>query len=104
VIPTLTQIIDVTADFFHVDRAELMGRTRLLSVALPRQVVMYLAREMTRLSNEQVGEEIDRDPTTVIHGYRTIERKLLADPELVAQIDMLRRQIHEAATRKAVPA
>jgi len=70
-------IINAVTDFYGVKVTDLQSKRRHRSVALPRQVCMYLARKHTRHSLEEIGGYFGgRDHTTVMHAVRTIEVKV----------------------------
>jgi chromosomal replication initiator protein len=76
---------------FQLDPRRLKERDRSRHVLLPRQVSMYLARKLTRLSLEQIGEFFGgRDHSTVLHACRKVEQALSDDPALSGIV----RQLH----------
>lgn len=80
------QIVKRVAYAFNIGEKELLGNSRLRNVLLPRQVAMYLTRELTRLSLPRIAALFThRDHTTVLHACRKVEA-LLPDNELVAAI------------------
>jgi chromosomal replication initiator protein len=84
-------IIDAVTEFFGVKVTDLQSKRRQRSIAVPRQVCMYLARRHTRYSLEEIGGYFGgRDHTTVMHAVRTIEDRCEVDQEFgkaVATID-----------------
>jgi len=85
--PTVEQIISEVSSFYHIKCTDLLGKRRHKSVAHPRQIGMYLTRQITKHSLEEVGAHFGgRDHTTVMHAVRTVSRKCKDDPELLAQI------------------
>jgi chromosomal replication initiator protein len=75
-------IIDAVTDFYHVKVTDLQSKRRQRSVALPRQVCMYLARRLTRLSLEEIGGYFGgRDHTTVMHAVKIIDSRRGQDTE-----------------------
>ena len=71
--------------------------------AFPRQVAMYLCREMTDSSLPQIGEYFGgRDHTTVLHAYKTIEEAQKNDRKLNASIQELIQRLSHAVDRKSV--
>ena len=75
--------------------AELQSKKRTRSIALPRQVCMYLARTMTRHSLEEIGGYFGgRDHTTVLHAKRTIQSRCERDAQFQATMDLLAEEIH----------
>ncbi|MEX0876111.1 MAG: chromosomal replication initiator protein DnaA, partial [Phycisphaerales bacterium] len=92
--PGIEQIISEVSNFFHVKRAELLGKRRHKSVSHPRQIGMYLARQHTKHSLEEVGAHFGgRDHTTVMHAVRTISKKCKDDQELLGQIRNLETRL-----------
>ncbi len=70
---TIQQILEQVSRDFGVRAADIQGKRRTKSVALPRQVCMYLAREMTGHSLEEIGGYFGgRDHSTVLHACKTI--------------------------------
>ncbi len=92
--PTIEQIISEVAQFFHLKRTDLLGKRRHKSVAHPRQIGMYLTRQNTKHSLEEIGAHFGgRDHTTVMHAVRTISKKCKDDPELLSQIRTLETRL-----------
>ena len=72
---TISQIIDAVINYFDVRLSDLQGKRRSRSIAFPRQVCMYLARDLTNHSLEEIGGHFGgRDHSTVLHAYRTIDK------------------------------
>ncbi|TVQ62094.1 MAG: chromosomal replication initiator protein DnaA [Phycisphaerales bacterium] len=95
--PSIPQIIEAVTDYYQVKTTDLQGRRRHRSVALPRQVCMYLAREQTLYSLEEIGGFFGgRDHTTVMHAIKTVKSKRLLDPELDALLRSLEQQLRTA--------
>jgi chromosomal replication initiator protein len=93
---TITDILRVVTDRYNVRMADLQGKRRNRSIAFPRQVCMYLARELTPLSLEEIGGHFGgRDHTTVLHAVRQVQAQRGHDPELEVllrqMIDQLRK-------------
>ncbi len=66
-------IINIVADKYGMEPADLTGKRRSQEIALARQVAMYICREMTDLSTTAIGKAFGRDHTTVLHGCEKIE-------------------------------
>ena len=63
-----TDIIGQVAKYFHLTFEDIVGSSRTKNVVIPRQIAMYLAREMTSMSLMDIGEVFGgRDHTTVMH-------------------------------------
>jgi len=85
--PTIERIITEISGFYSVKRTEILGKRRHKSIALPRQVGMYLARKYTRHSLEEVGANFGgRDHTTVMHAVKTITNRSKTDEGLHSDV------------------
>ncbi|MBC7264541.1 MAG: chromosomal replication initiator protein DnaA [Chloroflexi bacterium] len=92
---TLSQIVDLVAEYYHVDTEELRGRRRDKGIVLPRQVAMYLAREIASASLPQIGEELGgRDHTTVLYGCEKISELVETDDQVRRDILTIRERLH----------
>jgi chromosomal replication initiator protein len=92
----IERIQTVVAEFFGVSRDALISRGRMAEVVTPRQVAMYLAKEINRMSLPEIGRGFGgRDHTTVLHAVRKISRGLVRSPHLADQVDRLRRKLRE---------
>jgi chromosomal replication initiator protein len=90
---TVERIAERVGGYFRVEPAQLQSRRRYRGVLLPRQVGMYLARQLTELSLEQIGAYFGgRDHSTVLHACRKVEQALESDAALSGAV----RQIHAA--------
>ena len=84
---TADVIQKVVADYYHIEVAEMRAKTRVRMVSTPRQIAMYLCRELTDLSLPKIGEEFGgRDHTTVIHACEKIQQDLKTDVSLDAEV------------------
>ena len=87
-------IQEAVSAHYGLDVREMKVRKRTRQVAFPRQVAMYLARELTDASLPRIGDEFGgRDHTTVIHAHDKIARQLSQDQELRGAINALRKTI-----------
>jgi len=76
--------------FFGVTKADLVGNKRAQSIVYPRQMAMYLARDLTDVSLPRIGAEFGgRDHTTVMHAQRKIERMMKETREIYNQVQSL---------------
>lgn len=76
------------AERYNVTIEEMLSRKRTKSIAYPRQVAMYIARELTDLSLPKIGQEFGgRDHTTVIHAHKKISESIETDPEVQSEIN-----------------
>ncbi len=90
----IKDIQKVVSQYFEIDISEMNSRKRGRSVAFPRQVAMYLSRELTDASLPKIGEAFGgRDHTTVLHAYEKISEAVQQDPELAQVIKELIRSL-----------
>src|SRR5690625_398205 len=76
------------AERYNVTIDEMLSRKRTKTIAYPRQVAMYMARELTELSLPKIGQEFGgRDHTTVIHAHKKISEQIEQEPEVQAEIN-----------------
>ncbi len=70
-------IQDVVAKYFNINKKDLKSSKRSNDIAYPRQIAMYLCREVAGMSFPKIGDEFGkRDHTTVMHGYNKIEKEI----------------------------
>ena len=92
--PDVSGIVKRVADAFGVTEKEIHGSSRLRRVLVPRQVAMYLAREVGRLSLPRIGAAFGgRDHTTVLHACRKVEADIEADAGLAGRVRQLRSEL-----------
>lgn len=87
-------IIDVTCDNFRIDRADMLGKKRNKEIVVPRQIAMYLAREMAGMSYPDIGRAFDRDYTTVIHSYEKVKAEIKRDTRVKNLVSEIRSRAH----------
>ncbi len=96
---TSRAIMTETAKFFGVSVADLTGESRSRFISYPRQVAMYLSREMTDHSLPKIGADFGgRDHTTVMHGVKKISASLKKDQEVKMQVQELINRIKQKET------
>ena len=95
---TIEDILKAVTARFNVRLADLQSKKRSRSIALPRQICMYLARNLTRHSLEEIGGYFGgRDHTTVLHAKRTIENLRSRDVQFQAVLELLAQQVQSGA-------
>ena len=89
--PSVERITTRVGSYFHIEPRQLQSPRRYQNVVLPRQISMYLARQLTTLSLVQIGAYFGgRDHTTVLHACRKVEQTMKTDAVLSGAV----RQIH----------
>ncbi|QKS69595.1 chromosomal replication initiator protein DnaA [Paenalkalicoccus suaedae] len=91
---TIPDIQSAVCASFGIKMEELKAKKRTKTVAYPRQIAMYLSREMTDHSLPKIGAQFGgRDHTTVIHAHEKISRLMATDQELQQQVKEIREQL-----------
>ena len=91
---TVDLIKSSVAQYYNVKIEDFESKRRTRSISHPRQIAMYLSREMTDLSLPKIGEEFGgRDHTTVIHAYDKISKDILESSELKNKIEKIKKDI-----------
>ena len=94
---TVPLIVEVIASHLGFEADELLSQKRNKDIAYSRQIAMYLCRQMTDLSLQQIGKELgNRDHTTVRHGIEKITEDLKNSQFLQDTIDVLQKKINPA--------
>jgi len=93
---TVEKIQKKTAEYYHLRIADLLSRRRPAKIVVPRQVAMYLSRQLTDHSLVQIGDAFGgRDHGTVINAIRAVENLMDQDPTMRRSIDYLTKQLSE---------
>ena len=90
---TIDEIQKKVAEYFNISVKEMQSSRRARTVARPRQVAMYLAKQLTSRSLPEIGRKFDRDHTTVMHAVRKVEELIVEDASLAESVDALRRAL-----------
>ncbi|RIE09946.1 chromosomal replication initiator protein DnaA [Candidatus Cryosericum odellii] len=91
---TIDAIMQSVSSYFHISVADLQAKRRSQDIAMPRQIAMYLSRDLTEASLPYIGEKFGgRDHTTVIYACQKIQQELKNDDTLRALLDSLVKQL-----------
>lgn len=91
---SVKRIKDTVCSFFGVDIEDIDSKKRTKAIAYPRQIAMYLSRELTDLSLPKIGQEFGgRDHTTVLHAYEKINKSIKDDDNARNTIDKLLKKL-----------
>lgn len=91
---TIQKIQQFVAEFYGLRTVVFKERKRTKAIAFPRQIAMYLSRELTDSSLPKIGEAFGgRDHTTIIHAHDKIMKLILQDSELIRIINLLTEKI-----------
>ena len=82
------------ADHFQIRHSDMQSKRRPNAIAFPRQIAMYLCRQLTRHSLQEVGDAFGgRDHGTVIHAIKTVENMMETDNSVRGSVDFLKAQL-----------
>ena len=88
-------IISVVAEHFNVTVNDIIGNKRNSKIVIPRQISMYLCREITSTPLKTIGKCLgNRDHTTIMHGIDKIVNEINSDDNLKNTIDILTKKIN----------
>lgn len=91
----IDKIISTTATYFKISSQDIKSRRRPQNISLPRQIAMYLCREMTDISLLKIGDEFGgKDHSTVIHAHRKIAGDILKDDELLRSVKEIKNMVY----------
>lgn len=90
---TIEKIQEVVANYYKIKKEDLLTKKRTKSIVYPRQIAMYLCRELTDYSLPKIGELFNRDHTTVIHSVEKVTNNIKKDELLKNEIDFLKQKL-----------
>lgn len=91
---TVEEIQRRVSEHYSIRLSDMIGPKRVRSIARPRQVAMYLSKQLTSRSLPEIGRRFGgRDHTTVMHGVRRIEELKTLDSQMFEDVEMLRRAL-----------
>ena len=91
---TLEAVQEVVAEKFHIKISEMKSKRRTRVLVHPRQIAMFLCREITQQSYPEIARHFGgKDHTTVMHACKQIEKAKQSDPGLLGTLEELKRQI-----------
>ncbi len=92
----IDDILRIISKHFGVNRTELLSSRRNRSIVRPRQIGMYLAKNLTSRSLPEIGRRFgNRDHTTVLHAIRKVEQLMSDDMSLKEEIELLKRVLRD---------
>ncbi len=92
---TIQMIVEVVCDHYGISIEQMLSANRSKDISDPRMIAMYLARELTNASQQQIGAFLGkRDHATVIHGIKKIEQRIKEDESLNSQIELIKKKIN----------
>lgn len=92
---SIDDIIKAVANHYNLSFADVKGKKRTKNIMMPRQIAMYIAREITEYSTTELGAEFNKDHTTVMHACQKIEESIKNDSQLESNIELIIRNLKE---------
>jgi chromosomal replication initiator protein len=90
----VSEIIEVVSKYYAVTPSDIKGKRRVKSISMPRQIAMFLSRELTNLSLPRIGKAFDgKDHTTVMYAHKKISETVLKDEFLANDIQALKKKL-----------
>ena len=91
---TIEVIQHAVCKYYHLSLQDLKGKKRVRSIVVPRQIAMYLSREMTSASLPKIGQEFGgKDHTTVIHAHEKISTLIKKDAGFKKEIANIKKTL-----------
>jgi chromosomal replication initiator protein len=95
----ITLILSAVAEYFGLSMAELGESTKNRAVVLPRQIAMYIAKQLTRASLQEIGDAFDsKHHTTVMHSIAKIHERRSVDQRLDRAVKILSEKLRPPKT------
>ena len=93
---SFSSIQRAVAEYYDVRVADMTSKRRPRSIAVPRQVAMYICRQMTNASLPDIAAAFDKTHATILHATRTIENRMDVDEELKISVREISRKLGKA--------
>ena len=88
-------IINTVSDYFSISTDEITSKRRTSNLVLPRQICMYLCKELTQSTYQEIADALKRkDHTTVMYGIDKITDEILVDKSLSTKIESLKKLLN----------
>lgn len=82
-------VVEATAEYFRLNPDVIFSKSRVRDVADARQIIMYLCHKLTGLSSVAIGNRLNRQHATVLHGINTIGERLTAVPQIAQAVEQI---------------
>ncbi|MDE5773110.1 MAG: chromosomal replication initiator protein DnaA [Muribaculaceae bacterium] len=86
-------IVEATAEVYDINPDVIFSKSRVRDIADARQVIMYLCNKLTSLSSTAIGQKLNRQHATVLHGIATIKDRLSVTPEFSRILDAIETNV-----------
>ncbi len=90
---TLDYIAQVIADYYNLDPDLLFAKSRKREISDARQLLMYMAKNVAKMSSTTIGLRLSRDHSTVLHAIKQVEQRLATDHAFANDVDQINAQL-----------
>ena len=91
---TVEMIQKHVADHFRIKVSELKSDKRIKTLVVPRQIAIYICRELTKASYPEIGDKFGgKDHSTIIHSVKKIEKQMAGDPDFKATVEDIKKRL-----------
>ena len=91
---TVEMIQKHVADHFRIKVSELKSDKRIKTLVVPRQIAIYICRELTKASYPEIGEKFGgKDHSTIIHSVKKIEKQMAGDPDFKGTVEDIKKRL-----------
>ncbi|UFS72185.1 chromosomal replication initiator protein DnaA [Geomonas sp. RF6] len=91
---TVEMIQKIVADHFRIKLSELKSDKRVKTLVVPRQIAIFICRELTKASYPEIGEKFGgKDHSTIIHSVKKIEKQMAGDAEFRASVEDIKKKV-----------
>ena len=91
---SIKHIQDFVSSYFSIKKADLLGKKRKIQFAFPRQIAMYLCRDLISESYPQIAAAFTRDHTTILHAYEKISKEMEKNPETARIVNDIKNKLN----------
>ncbi len=89
---SITRVQEVVSEFFNISVDDMLSQRRTRNIARPRQIAMFLSRELTQSSSTEIGTSFSgKDHTTVVHAVKAVHKLMQDDPNVAEAVANLKK-------------
>ena len=92
---SIDKIMEIVANYYDLTVLDIRGKKRTQSIAIARQIAMYLSTQYTRLSTNQIGKYFNKEHATIIHAANKIKKCMNDDKKLKSEVINIENRIKE---------
>lgn len=92
---TVEDIQKEVEDYYKIKHSEMIGSSRAREVVYPRQIAMYLCRQLLDRPFTHIAEKFNRDHATVMHSVKKLEKSILTNRDVQEEVESLKKRINE---------